>query len=103
MPGDTTGGYRPTGGPDKAPQHIPSMRSSVQPPPDLTTIRNLQHQEIDRLEALTDRIESLSEQIAKLMEWLQKPPSNDLVDTLRNLPRAVADELERRHLVGRGS
>lgn len=64
----------------------------------LTTIRNLQHQEIDRLEALTDRVESLSEQIAKLMEWLQKPPSTDLVDTLKKLPAAVADELERRHI-----
>ena len=54
-----------------------------------TTIRNLQHQEIDRLEALTERVEALSEQVKALMAWLQEPPSTDLVDTLKALIEAV--------------
>ena len=78
-----------------------------------TTMRNLQHQEIGRLEALTDRVESLSEQIAQLMKWLQEPPSSDLSETLQAmvqsmdamngiltaLPAAIADEMERRRPV----
>jgi hypothetical protein len=78
-----------------------------------TTMRNLQHQEIGRLEALTDRVESLSEQIARLMDWLQEPPSSDLSETLKAMvqsmdamngiltapPAAIADEMERRRPV----
>lgn len=90
---------------------MPRKEATAMPEPtEMEVMRNLQHLQIDRLEALTDRIEALSDTVKELADIMSQPPSTDLRDILtdlttvvrdvseqmKTLPGAILDEIDRR-------